>query len=157
MSPSKSHFYPKIDDETKRRHIQIIELVNAGKVKSQLSLAKKIHASQATISRDFDYLGIERDPNRGFYALTPQTLKEEQRKRLQRVVTEEVKQVYAQPAVFALKTSPGHARSVAVTVEETYKDDIFGTITSEDTTLIITKDEDTAKRITKELCEILEN
>ena len=55
-----------------------------------------------------------------------------------------------------LKTSPGHANSVAVALDNEEWPEIVGTIAGDDTILVITPDAPTAEAIQEKLLELLE-
>jgi transcriptional regulator of arginine metabolism len=55
-----------------------------------------------------------------------------------------------------LKTSPGHANSVAVALDNESWPEVVGTIAGDDTILVITPDGPTAEAVQEKLLELLE-
>jgi transcriptional regulator of arginine metabolism len=56
-----------------------------------------------------------------------------------------------------LKTSPGHANSVAVALDNEEWPEVVGTIAGDDTILVITQDNPTAESVQEKLLALLEN
>ena len=56
-----------------------------------------------------------------------------------------------------LKTSPGHANSVAVALDNEEWPEVVGTIAGDDTILVITPDNPTAESVQEKLLALLEN
>jgi transcriptional regulator of arginine metabolism len=59
--------------------------------------------------------------------------------------------------LIVLKTSPGHANSVAVALDHEGWPEVVGTIAGDDTILVITPDTPTAESIQERLLELLES
>ena len=162
MAPSRlNRLSSSQDDDVRRRQATLTKIIEARQFEKQDVLANELkklgfeQASQATVSRDLRELGIVKDTESGFYTLSEQTRLLRQRERLKRAILEDVEGIYPAVAVFAVRTTPGHARGTAVIVEKSYPDVVFGTIAGEDTAIIIARDEKSAGRIAEEMADVL--
>ena len=54
-----------------------------------------------------------------------------------------------------LKTSPGHANSIAVALDQEEWPEVVGTIAGDDTMLVVTPDDETAKVVRDRLMQFL--
>lgn len=151
-------------DETQRRRAKILELISDSnnKINSQEQLVIKLKAngfpttSQPTLSRDFNALGIVKDIESGYYTLNEQAQIEQTKQKFKQVVQENITELIEEAYIFAFKTTRGNARSTSVIIEETFDKDIVGTISGDDTALVIVKDENTANRIISEIKNAIE-
>ena len=162
MTPSRlNRLSSSQDDEWKRRQTALTKIVETAQIDKQETIVmglKKLgfeQSSQATVSRDLQVLGIIKDPVSGFYTLSEQTRLLKQRELLERAILENVEGIFSEVGVFAIRASPGHARSTAVIVEKSFPSEVIGTIASEDSALIIAIDGDSATKIAREMGEVL--
>jgi transcriptional regulator of arginine metabolism len=64
--------------------------------------------------------------------------------------------VRAAQNLVVLKTSPGHANSVAVALDSEEWPEVVGTLAGDDTILVIAPDNATAERVRKKLIDLIE-
>lgn len=162
MTPSKlNQLSSSQDDEGKRRQTALTKIIETQQIDKQETLVRELkrlsfeQVSQSTVSRDIKELGIVKDPVSGFYSLSEQARLLRQRERLERAILEDVEGIFSVVGFFAIRTSPGHARSTAVVIEKSYPNEVVGTIAGEDSALIIVKDGDTAKKIANAMGAVL--
>jgi transcriptional regulator of arginine metabolism len=111
-----------------RRHHAILELVDRGSVHTQQDIAEAlarrgVHATQATISRDIQELGLVRT-GRGYRSSTA-------------LVRELVLSVELVEPLAVIKTPPGTANLVARRIDEAELPGVAGTVAGDDTIIAV--------------------
>ena len=111
-----------------QRHKAILALVNKGSVQTQQEIAEALerrgmHATQATISRDIQELGLVRS-GRGYRSANA-------------LVRELVLSVELVQPMAVIKTPPGTANLVARRIDEAALPGIAGTVAGDDTIIAI--------------------
>jgi transcriptional regulator of arginine metabolism len=124
-----------------RRHSAILQLVNGGSVHTQHEIAaalarKGMPATQATISRDIQELGLVRS-GAGYRSSTA-------------LVSELVLSVEVVAPMAVIKTPPGTANMVARRIDEAALPGIAGTVAGDDTIIAVLR-KPNAGRALKEL------
>jgi transcriptional regulator of arginine metabolism len=137
------------------RHGQILNLIRNKSLHTQDELAQELNklgvaATQVTLSRDIRELGLAKTPD-GYREI----LSEEAGPQLAQLATEFLHDVRAAQNLVVLKTSPGHANSVAVALDAEKWPEIVGTIAGDDTILVIAPDNSTAEGVRKKLMQLL--
>jgi transcriptional regulator of arginine metabolism len=129
------------------RLIAIEKIIGNNEISSQDELIKKLKkegiiCTQATLSRNLRQLGVLRVPNgKGGYryslaansgpvAVIPAGLG----------IVSAIRSMIDANSMIVMKTIPGHANSVAVTIDGSGRFEIAGTIAGDDTLLIIPRD-----------------
>jgi len=110
------------------RHSAILELVNRGSVHTQQQIAaalarKGMRATQATVSRDIQELGLVRSGG-GYRSGTA-------------IVSELVLSIEVVEPVAVVKTPPGTANMVARRIDEADLPGVAGTVAGDDTILVV--------------------
>lgn len=123
------------------RHSAILELVNRGSVHTQQEIAaalsrKGMRATQATISRDIQELGLVR-AGTGYRSSAA-------------LVRELVLSVEVVEPVAVIKTPPGTANLVARRIDEAALPQIAGTVAGDDTIIVVLRNR-SASRALKDL------
>ncbi len=129
------------------RMMEIRRLIASQNIASQDELMKLLEKqgfklTQATLSRDLKYLKVAKMPdnNSGYVYILPdkeQIFEEEESPGAG--ITGLVSIVYAQ-GMAILRTLPGHASSIAYTIDNLNAYEIAGTIAGDDTILLIPRD-----------------
>jgi len=114
-----------------QRHQAILALVNRGSVHTQQELAEALarrglRATQATISRDIQELGLVRSVS-GYRSSAA-------------LVRELVLSVELVEPVAVIRTPPGTANLVARRIDEAALPGVAGTVAGDDTILLVTRD-----------------
>jgi len=129
------------------RLIAIEKIIRSEKVSSQEEIIRKlgemgIKCTQATLSRSLKKLGVVKIPDgRGGYRYSfiservPQ-IQAEAKYDLLNVI----RSVIEVRSMILIKTSPGYASSVAITIDNYGRYEIAGTIAGDDTLLVIPRD-----------------
>ena len=129
------------------RLIAIEKIIGSNDIASQEELIKKLKkegivCTQATLSRNLRQLGVLRVPNdKGGYRYSlpgnsgpgmgiPANLG----------IVSAIRSIIEANSMIVMKTIPGHANSVAVTIDSSGRFEIAGTIAGDDTLLIIPRD-----------------
>jgi transcriptional regulator of arginine metabolism len=138
------------------RQGQILKLVRTKRVATQEELAQElknlgIAATQVTLSRDIRDLRLVKT-REGYQEMAP----EEIGPQFSMLAAEFLKDVLRAQNMVVLKTSPGHANSVAVALDNEEWPEVIGTIAGDDTILIVTPDNPTAESVQEKLLELLE-
>lgn len=138
------------------RQGQILKLIRAKRISTQDELSQElkaqgIAATQVTLSRDLRDLRLVKT-REGYKEMAP----EETGPGFSILAGEFLNDVLRAQNLIVLKTSPGHANSVAVALDAEGWPEIVGTIAGDDTILVITPDNPTAEAIQERLLELLE-
>jgi len=129
------------------RQGQILKLIRAKRIGTQDELAHAleeslgIHATQVTLSRDIRELGLVKTQD-GYREMgTPGG------PALETIAAEFLWDVRQAQNLVVLKTSPAHASSLAVAVDQEEMPEVVGTIAGDDTVLVITADDAAAAKL----------
>src|ERR1700751_536448 len=137
------------------RQGQILKLIRSRKITTQEELAQElknqgIAATQVTLSRDLRDLRLVKT-RAGYQEMAP----EETGPGFSVLAGEFLNDVLRAQNLVVLKTSPGHANSVAVALDNEGWPEIVGTIAGDDTSLVIAPDNSTANAVSEKLLAIL--
>ena len=137
------------------RHGQILKVVRGRSIYTQEDLARAlketgIDATQVTLSRDIRELGLVKTPE-GYRELAA----ESQGTQLAALAGEFLRDVRLAQNQVVLKTSPGHANSVAVALDDEEWPEVVGTVAGDDTILVICPDNATAETVRAKLIALL--
>jgi transcriptional regulator of arginine metabolism len=130
---------------TKRfRQGQILKLIQSRKILTQDELAHAlkeagVEATQVTLSRDIRELGLAKTAD-GYRRIG----REQPRIEFSLLAAEFLEDVRCAQNQIVLRTSPGHANSVAVALDGERWPEVVGTIAGDDTILVICPDSPTA-------------
>lgn len=127
------------------RQTLIVELVDKEAITSQEMLRERLKArgvdvTQATLSRDIRDLGLIKRPMDGAYrrpAEGERVALSDPDAVLRRAVEEYLRSEEAVQQLLVLKTGPGQAQPMAVTLDRIQLGEIAGTIAGDDTILVI--------------------
>lgn len=137
------------------RQSTILDLVSRREVRSQdalrLLLANLgIEATQATISRDVKELGLVKRAADGLYRTVQVEVPAATESDLvRRAVVEYLRRVERVQQLLVLKTDPGQAQPLAFALDRAALREIVGTVAGDDTILVITRTERTARALVK--------
>jgi len=129
------------------RHGQILKLIRARKIHTQDELARELQqagiaATQVTLSRDIRELQLVKTHD-GYREILP----EETGPSFATLAAEFLHDVRIAQNLVVLKTSPGHANSVAVALDNEDWPEVAGTLAGDDTILVIAPDNATAEKV----------
>lgn len=138
------------------RQGQILKLLHARSIYTQDELAHELKklgvtATQVTLSRDVRELGLAKTPE-GYRQITAS----EAGPTLETLAAEFVLDVRLAQNQIVLKTSPGHANSVAVALDDEEWPEVVGTLAGDDTILVIAADTATAESVRAKFLAMLE-
>ncbi len=144
------------------RHLKIREIIAKHEIETQDELVEKlreagVNVTQATVSRDIKELHLVKVPlpdGRYKYSL-PADQRFNPLQKLKRLIVESFVSIGRANNLVVLKTLPGNANSIAVLIDNIDWEEMIGTISGDDTILIICKDEEKAKAIENRLIEML--
>jgi len=143
-------------NKTQRQH-KILKLVRAGEVISQLDLSRRlkkdgIQVTQATLSRDLHDLHLVKTSEG--YRL-PESLNHlagnHSHFPLRQSVSQSMTEVTAAHNIVVVKTHPGNASSLALSLDNAGWAEIVGTVAGDDTILVVTPDASKARGLRKRL------
>lgn len=129
------------------RHGQILKLIRNQAISTQEGLAAElekqgVHTTQVTLSRDIRELGLVKTPD-GYRQIAPQSIGPD----LATIVAEFLSDVRIAQNLLVLRTSPGHASTLAIALDQEEWPEIAGTIAGDDTVLVIAPDKKTASTL----------
>ena len=138
------------------RQGQILKLIRSKRISTQDELAHEIGqlgiaATQVTLSRDIRDLRLVKTRD-GYQEMAP----EETGPEFSLLAAEFLKDVLRAQNLVVLKTSPGHANSVAVALDNEGWPQVVGTLAGDDTILVITPDGPTAEDVQEKLLGLLD-
>jgi transcriptional regulator of arginine metabolism len=129
------------------RLIAIEKIIENHEIFSQDELIRKLRkegivCTQATLSRNLRQLGVLRVPNgKGGYRYSLSANQGQSKEALPRLgIVSAIRSMTDANSMIVMKTIPGHANSVAVTIDGSGRFEIAGTIAGDDTVLIIPRD-----------------
>jgi transcriptional regulator of arginine metabolism len=139
------------------RHGQILKLIRAKHVHTQEELARELQhigipATQVTLSRDIRELRLVKTAE-GYGEMAP----EEVGPSFETLAAEFLQDVRTAQNLVVLKTSPGHANSVAVALDSEELPEIVGTLAGDDTLLVIAPDTATAEQLRQRFLHLIES
>ena len=137
------------------RQGQILKTIRQKAVYTQDELARElgqlgIQATQVTLSRDMRELGLVKTAEG--YRQMPQ---EPSGPRLSDVANEYLQDIRVARNLLVLRTSPGNASTLAVSIDRQELEDVVGTVAGDDTVLVITDDDGAADRLSRQLRELI--
>ncbi len=138
------------------RQGQILKLIRSRHIHTQDELCQELKklgivATQVTLSRDIRELRMVKTPD-GYQEMLP----EETGPQFASLATEFLTDVRIAQNLVVLKTSPGHANTVAVALDGEEWPDVVGTIAGDDTILVIAPDNPTAELLRNRFMGLLE-
>lgn len=126
------------------RLIAIENIIKKERINSQEELIKKLErkgfpCTQATLSRNLRQMGVVKVPDgRGGYVYSMPSLQATPDTKHDLVNV--IKSIIEANSMILIKTSPGYASSVAITIDNYGRYEIAGTIAGDDTLLVIPRD-----------------
>jgi transcriptional regulator of arginine metabolism len=137
------------------RQGQILQIIRAQEIYTQDELARElaqrgIHTTQVTLSRDMREIGLVKTPE-GYRSLPSET----GGPKLADVVDEYMRDIRVAQNLVVVRTSPGHANSLAIAIDQEELDEVVGTIAGDDTVLVITIDSETAAKFHKLMLDLI--
>lgn len=136
------------------RQGQILRLIKSRKIHTQDQLAhelalQNITATQVTLSRDIRELGLVKTPEG--YRQVEATLGPG----IAYMAAEFLWHAVSAQNILILKTAPGHASSVAVSLDQEEWPEVVGTIAGDDTVMVVTPNTETAQVLQDRLLSFL--
>ena len=146
---------------------KISQLISSQKISSQSELlqllqAAAISVTQATLSRDLDFLGaikVHDVSGESFYAIPEDSTRElppRDNPRLSRTLSDLMASVDYSGNIVVLRTPPGAASYLASVLDKSDLDSVIGTVAGDDTVLVVTKDSNGGKSVANQLQELAE-
>ena len=137
------------------RQGQIVKLIRSRRIFTQEDLAQAlkegagIQATQVTLSRDIRELGLVKTPDGYRQMGTPAGPD------IATIAAEFLWDVKQAQNLIVLKTSPAHANSLAVALDQEEWAEVMGTIAGDDTVLVVTPDADAAAALREKLMALV--
>ena len=138
------------------RQGQILKIIRKQEIYTQDELGRElgqfgIQTTQVTLSRDMRELGLVKTAE-GYRQLVA----EPSRTPLRDVANEFLLDIRVAQNLVVLQTSPGHASTLAVTIDrQDLEDLVVGTIAGDDTVLVITPNAEAADRFRQQLMDLI--
>lgn len=145
-----------------QRHIRIREIIGSHEVETQDELVERLRAAgfnvtQATVSRDIKELHLVKVPlpdGRYKYSV-PVEQRFNPIQKLRRMLVDSFVSMDHADHFILLKTLSGHANAVAELIDNLPWEEIMGTISGDNTILIICRSKENSEEVTKRLREML--
>lgn len=136
------------------RQGQILKLIHTKRVHTHEELEQELSAlgissTQTTLSRDIRELGLAKTAE-GYRQIVPESGTSDLS-----AITRFLHDVRIAQNLLVLKTSAGHASSLAVAIDQAEWPDVVGTIAGDDTVLVIAPNKSTAKSLREKLLAYL--
>ncbi len=134
----------------------IKKIVREKPIRTQSELVKELsrkgyRVTQATVSRDVNQLGLEKvtsESGKNVYILPED-------KRLRKLCEELVKNIEASGNLIVVKTLPGGASSVGAAVDAANWDEIIGSVSGDDTLLVVARSEKEGQAVVERLSKMV--
>ncbi|WP_026105018.1 transcriptional regulator AhrC/ArgR [Halalkalibacterium ligniniphilum] len=145
-----------------QRHIKIREIIANNEVETQDELVERLknagyNVTQATVSRDIKELHLVKVPmldGRYKYSL-PADQRFNPLQKLKRALVDSFVSIDRSDNLIVMKTLPGNANAVAALIDNLDWPEIMGTVSGDDTMLIICKSKDDGPIVTDRFLEML--
>ena len=139
------------------RQGQILRLIKSRRIHTQDQLAQElgaagIPATQVTLSRDIRELGLVKTPEGYRQVESPAA-----GPGFATIAAEFLWDAVVAQNLIVLKTAPGHANTVAISLDQEEWPEVVGTIAGDDTVLVVCPDHSIAVRLQKKLMEFVES
>ncbi len=136
------------------RHQRILALVKAQPIHTQEQLAQLlrqegVEATQVTLSRDIRELGLVKTPN-GYAEMTGGT------GRFVSLARQFLTSAVATQNLVILKTTPGHAMSLAIALDTENRPEVLGTIAGDDTIFVAMPGAEEARRLAADFAALIQ-
>lgn len=145
-----------------QRHIKIREILANREIETQDELVEALrsagfHVTQATVSRDIKELHLIKTPlDNGRYKYSlPTEQKFNPLQRLRRVLGDHFVQIDFTENLVVMKTMPGTANAIAAVLDNLEWSEIMGTISGDDTILIICRTKEQSKELVARIMSLL--
>jgi transcriptional regulator of arginine metabolism len=141
------------------RRNKILEILRAENVATQAELKRKlarhgIRVTQATLSRDLEELGVAKTHG-GYRPPDAVSITSPPQPALNVILKEFLRDVRRAANLVIVKTHPGNAHSVAVSLDAESWPEVTGTIAGDDTIFIATPGARPAARIRRKILDLL--
>ncbi len=142
--------------DKRKRHRSLLELIQQRNISTQEELASRMkeqgfHATQTTISRDIEELGVVKGPQ-GYHV--PDSL-EFKPSWIRNLELHGLSVVAVGMHLLVLKTSVSAAKIIANDLDGEDWDDVVGTVAGDDTIFIAVADQDAQKKVLDQINQIL--
>src|SRR3954468_18666227 len=145
-----------------QRHIKIREIIASNDIETQDELVDELksagyNVTQATVSRDIKELHLVKVPltdGRYKYSL-PADQRFNPLQKLKRILVDAFVRIDSANNLLVMKTLPGNAMAIAALIDNLDWDDIIGTVSGDDTILIICRTEKDTEIVSNRLLELL--
>jgi transcriptional regulator of arginine metabolism len=145
-----------------QRHIKIREIIANNDIETQDELVDELkiagyNITQATVSRDIKELHLVKVPlpdGRYKYSL-PADQRFNPLNKLKRNLIDAFVRIDSAGHLLVMKTLPGNAMAIAALIDHLDWDDIVGTVSGDDTILVICRNEEDTKTVSKRFLDLL--
>lgn len=145
-----------------KRHIKIREIIAKHEIETQDELVDALkkagyNVTQATVSRDIKELHLVKVPlpdGRYKYSL-PADNRFNPLQKLKRILVDSFVNIDFAENLVVLKTLPGNANAVAALIDNLDWEEIVGTISGDDTILIVCRNKKQSEKLTKRFLQML--
>lgn len=145
-----------------QRHIRIRDIISSQEVETQDELVERLRSAgfnvtQATVSRDIKELHLVKVPlpdGRYKYSM-PAEQKFNPLQKLKRMLVDSYISIDQADHFIILKTLSGHANAVAELIDNLPWEEIMGTISGDNTIMIICRSKENTHEVTKRFMEML--
>ncbi len=145
------------------RQEKILEIIAAEPIETQEQLLDKllaqgIESTQATISRDIKQLHLIKEPvgdGRYRYAVSAQKIKLNFAGRLQVILRESILGADRAQNLVVVKMMPGLGPAAGAAFDGMDIPAVVGTVSGDDTVLVVLRDEESAEEFCRELCAMI--
>nr|WP_295972321.1 transcriptional regulator ArgR [uncultured Bacillus sp.] len=145
-----------------QRHIKIREIIANNDIETQDELVDELksagyNVTQATVSRDIKELHLVKVPlidGRYKYSL-PADQRFNPLHKLKRHLIDAFVRIDSAGHLLVMKTLPGNAMAIAALIDNLDWDDIVGTVSGDDTILVICRNEEDTEVVSKRFLDLL--
>lgn len=146
----------------RERHQLLRQLVQEENIERQEDFVRHLNnqgfeVTQATISRDMQELQLIKVPSQegGYRYNLPPEMNYNTSKKLEKLMKDAFVSIDAQDQMVLIKTLPGNAYALGNLLDSANYEEVFGTITGDDTVLVICRDENTADAFQRKIISFI--
>ena len=145
------------------RQLKLIEIINKNEIETQEALAEALRndgylVTQATVSRDIKDLGLIKvmTPNKTYKYAQPASTEQKSSGKMLNLFRECVISIDYAGHLIVIKTVSGGANSAATLVDKLNFPEVMGCVASDDTILVVIKDQQKIVPIVEKLKSLLD-
>lgn len=154
------------NQKTLYRHQVILEIVQEGKLKTQIEIGEELNkrlsyrnmdiVSPATVNRDFKKLKLIKEDDDDYYSIPNHMMKKQEKETIKEILMRNSKsEIQDNLDFFVIKTEEGMSDYIGLKIASVYDEALVGYIPGRNFALLIAKDSSSAEVVKTELRSLI--